>query len=253
MTATLVGVDGCKAGWIAVVGREGGEPQAIVVKRFDQIVAEAGEAAVVAVDMPIGLPARAGAGGRGPEALVRRLLGARQSSVFTIPSRSAVHAEPGPFADEEERYAAHRRACAIALATSDPPRKVSIQAFGLFPRMRELDLLLREKPELRGRVFESHPELAFRQLNDGEPMRLPKKIKGRINQPGMMERRAVLARHGLDAGFVGRPPPRGAGADDFLDACAMLLVAGRIARGEAECFPPSPVTDEHGLPIAIRA
>lgn len=248
------GVDGCKAGWIAVIREAGGEARASVFARFDLLLGALPADAIVAVDMPIGLPERAGPGGRGPEALVRPHLGQRQSSVFAIPSRAAVHAEPGPFADVEEWYAAHRRASAVARATSDPPRGVSIQAFGIFSKIRELDALMIARPELRERVIESHPEVAFRRLNGGQAMSLPKKIKGRVNPAGMEERRALLCRTGGLAGvFLHMPPPRGAAEDDFLDACAMLVVAERHARHETRPTPDPPLADAYGIPIAIWA
>ena len=203
--------------------------------------------------MPIGLPDFSRHGGRGPEALVRPLLGQRQSSVFSIPSRAAVYAETAAFTTVEAWYAAHRRASEVAMRTSDPPRGVSIQAFGIFPKIREIDALMRERPSLRERVFESHPEVAFMRLNGGQPMRLPKKIKGMVNPAGMEERKALLARHGYERRFLDRSPPAGAKADDFLDAACMMLVAGRIRRGEAVSFPDPPRRDAYGIPVAIWA
>ena len=64
---------------------------------------------VIAVDMPIGLPERTEGSGRVPEQLIRPLLGARQSSVFAIPSRRAVEATD------------YAEACAIAAAASGWP------------------------------------------------------------------------------------------------------------------------------------
>lgn len=191
--------------------------------------------------------------GRGPEALVRPLLGQRQSSVFSIPSRAAVHAEQAPFTTVEEWYAAHRRASEVAMRTSEPPRGVSIQAFGIFAKIREIDALMIAQAELRDRVIESHPEVAFWRLNGGRAMSLPKKLKGSVNPEGMEERKALLARVGHDRAFLDRAPPRGAAADDFLDACAMMLVADRHRRGETVSFPALPGRDGYGLPVAIWA
>jgi predicted RNase H-like nuclease len=247
----IAGVDGCKAGWVAVTLLPGGEPRCAVFPSFAMLVDQLPGDAVIAVDMPIGLPERTGHGGRGPEALVRRHLGARQSSVFSIPSRSAVHAEPGPFDGPEAWYAAHRRASAVARATSDPPRGISIQAFGIFAKIREIDRLLRDQPALRARIIESHPEAAFWRLNGGQAMATPKKVKGAVNPAGMAERRALLARLGLGAEFLEARPPGGAGADDVLDAAAVLFVAARHARGEAVPFPDPPGADECGIPLAI--
>ncbi|MEQ1953743.1 DUF429 domain-containing protein [Mesorhizobium yinganensis] len=248
----IAGVDGCKAGWVAVILRLGEGPTVKVCPTFGRLLAGLAGDAVVAVDMPIGLPDFTHHGGRGPEALVRRFLGQRQSSVFSIPSRAAVYAADEPFTTIERWYDAHRVASAVARETSEPPRGVSIQAFGIFSKIRELDGLLRDRPDLRARVIESHPELAFWRLNGKQAMTLPKKVKGRINPPGMEERKALLAEHGLERGFLDAPP-RGAGEDDFLDAAAMLLIAARHARGEAQPFPNPPGTDEYGIPIAIWA
>jgi predicted RNase H-like nuclease len=207
----------------------------------------------IAVDMPIGLPDFVTGGGRGPEKAVRPYLGERQSSVFSVPSRTAVYAECGPFSGQGNMIEAHRRASIVALATSDPPRKISIQSFNLFPKIREIDTLLREKPTLTDHVFESHPEFAFSVLNGNSPMILPKKIKGKVNPAGMEERRELLASLGLPREFLDQNPPKGAAADDFLDACAMLLIAGRISRGQAVPHPSPLQHDRHGIPVAIWA
>ncbi|RWO18841.1 DUF429 domain-containing protein [Mesorhizobium sp.] len=250
---TVVGVDGCKAGWIAVRRDPGAAPSAAVFPSFAALLDALPADATVAVDMPIGLPDVSQKGGRGPESLVRPLLGNRQSSVFAIPSRAALYAHTDGFTTMEAWYAAHRQTSEVAKATSDPPRGVSIQAFGIFAKIREIDAVLIARPELRRRVFESHPEVAFCRLNDDQAMRLPKKIKGAVNPAGMAERKALLCRHGYVRGFLDRTPPPGAAADDFLDAAAMMLIAGRIASGEARPFPDPPLTDRFGIPVAIWA
>lgn len=236
----LVGVDGCPAGWIAAAMRPGEPPRPpTVYASLDALFETLGAVAVLAIDMPIGLPDRVGPGGRGPEAALRPFLGQRQSSVFSVPSRAAVGSID------------YRDACAAALATSDPPRKVSKQCFHLFPKIREVDTFLRADRARAARVFESHPEGAFMAMNGGRPLATPKKVKSRPHEPGLDERRALLVAAGLPAGLVAQRPPRGAAFDDWLDACACLVVAGRLQRGEARSFPPEPGRDAHGLPVAI--
>jgi predicted RNase H-like nuclease len=236
----LAGVDGCPAGWIAALVRPAGdEVRVTVVSRFADVLAEAH--GIVAVDMPIGLPDRTGHGGRLAENAVRRLLGARQSSVFSVPSRRAIYAGD---------YAA---ACAAALATSDPPRKVSKQLFNIAPKIGEIDALLRTDAALVPRVFEVHPELAFWRLNGERALSEPKKVKGRCYEPGLALRRGLLTATGFAAAVVNAPPPKGAGADDLLDALACAAVARRIHAGIARPFPDAPPRDAHGLPMAIWA
>ena len=244
----VAGVDGCPAGWIACLLDEGDPARAEIrlFQRIADLTAGNDRPLTTAIDMPIGLPDRIGSGGRGPERLVRPLLGERQSSVFSIPSRAAIFAGEG--LDDREGYGA---ACRTALATSDPPRKVSKQGFHLFPKIRELDRAL--TPEGAPHVFESHPEVAFMALNGGRAMSLPKKVKNRPNPPGLDERRDLLVSLGFSRAVVAGPPPRGAGPDDLLDACVLALVAARIARGEARVWPETPERDGRGLEIAMRA
>jgi len=234
----LAGVDGCPDGWIAAFVR-GAEVRVEVLPRFADVIAR--EPVIVAVDMPIGLPKRTGQGGRAAENAIRPLLGARQSSVFSVPSRAAIEA------------VSYAEACAVALATSDPPRKVSKQLFNIAPKIREVDAVLRGGPSLAARVFEVHPELAFWRLNGGRALTEPKKVKSRCYEPGLALRRSLL----IDAGFapeiVNASPPKGAGPDDLLDALACAAVARRLHRGEAVSFPASPERDAYGLPMAIWA
>jgi predicted RNase H-like nuclease len=235
----LVGVDGCPAGWVAVFVRPSGDEVRIaLVPGFADVLAQA---ALVAIDIPIGLPERTGQGGRAAENTVRPLLGARQSSVFSVPSRAAVYA------------ASYAEACSVALATSDPPRKTSKQLFNIAPKIREVDAVLRTAPALAHRAFEVHPELAFWQLNSRRALSEPKKVKSRCYEPGLALRRSLLIDAGFPAEAVYVRPPKGAGPDDLLDALACAATARRLARGEARPFPDPPERDAYGLPMAIWA
>lgn len=253
----LIGVDGCPAGWVATAMRADGAGgvSVRVVQRFTDLAEdESGvRPSVIAVDMPIGLPARIVGAGRGPEQAVRPLLGARKSSVFSIPSREAVMAELGPFADETAMYAAHQRVCQVARASSTPPRGVSIQAFHIFPKIREIDAALRADHALANVTIEVHPEVAFWRLNNGIALLHGKKIRGRINPAGLDERRALLLSAGLPPEVVMAKPPRGAGSDDLIDALASLSMAVRHHQGMTRPFPNPPERDDHGLPVAIWA
>jgi predicted RNase H-like nuclease len=235
----VAGVDGCRSGWLAVLRERGNrqQPRLRLFARFADILQAPENPAPVAVDMPIGLPERITGSGRGPEQQVRPLLGQRQSSVFSILARAAVMCND------------YREACAIAAEASDPPRRVSKQAFNIFPKIRELDALM--TPALCERVYEVHPEVAFWRLNGEKPMALPKKVKSRANPEGIEERRALLAGHGYDRSFLSQPTPNGAGADDLLDACVCALIAERLADGRARPLPDPPGRDGRGLAVAI--
>jgi predicted RNase H-like nuclease len=242
MTSLIAGIDGCRHGWVAAIAPadQWTEVQVRVFPRFSDIV-EFGSFVHIAIDMPIGLPEKAGPGGRGPERAIRPLLGARRSSVFSVPARCAVYTEK--YAD----------ACTVALMHSDPPRKISRQAHAIFYKIRELDGLLRDNAELRDIVHEVHPELAFWRLNGEKPLQFGKKVRGRPATNGLDERRKLLLSAGLPNAIVSSKAPRGAGVDDMLDALAGLFVAKRLVEGTAEPFPKSPIRDNHGLLMAIWA
>lgn len=243
MSAWVAGVDGCPAGWLVVLWDRSGAsaPSARIVASFADVVTLPELPPVIAIDMPIGLPERTGIGGRQPDVAARGKLGPRQSSVFAVPSRRAVMAGD---------YAA---ACAAALETSDPPRKISKQAWHLFPRIREIDAVM--TPAMQRRVYECHPEVAFWAMNAKQPLAEPKKVKSRPHPAGLALRRNLLVARGFSEAFLAETCFRlsAAGADDFLDACACAWTAGRILEGTADTFPPEPPLDSKGLRQEIKA
>jgi predicted RNase H-like nuclease len=238
----LAGIDGCPSGWVVALARADlSEIRVRLVARFIDVTAALETPAVIAIDIPIGLPERTGYGGRAAENAVRPLLGARQSSVFSVPSRAAIAAPD------------YREACRIALATSEPPRKVSKQLFMLAPKIREVDAALRADAALSQRLFEVHPELAFWRLNGEQALSEPKKLKSRPYELGLALRRQLLMKAGLPAAAVEASPPKGAGPDDLIDALACAAIAQRIYAGVARSFPDPPERDVFGLTMAIWA
>jgi predicted RNase H-like nuclease len=226
----VIGVDGCRGGWIAAIW-QGAQVQVRLFRAFADILAE--EATIIAVDMPMGLPQRHG---REAEQLARQALVGRKSSVFAVPSRAAI---------AEDDYAA---ACAANLRRSDPPRSIAKQSFHLFPKIREIDALL--TPDLQGRIHEVHPELAFSIMNGGTAVR-----HGKKTPEGEAERREMLLQQGLpeipeeafnyQRQLVAR--------DDVLDACAAAWSGRRILQGKARHFPAEEVRDARGLLMRIHA
>jgi predicted RNase H-like nuclease len=244
MTTFVAGADGCPPGWLVVLKDVAGRrpPEVLVCESMAEVLVRPELPGLIGVDMPIGLPDHVGPGGRDPEVELRGRLGDRQSSVFAIPSRAAVYAD------------SYAEACQRSLETSEPPRKISKQAYYLFAKMRQLDALLREDPGLIMILRETHPEGAFMVMNGGEPLDEPKKVKSVIHPAGISLRKRLLADvAGFSEDFLDRKPPKGAGVDDFIDACACAWVAQKIARGEATSFPAQPKKDAFGIPMAIWA
>lgn len=72
----IVGVDGCKAGWLAAIATVGdiATPRLAIFSDIAALLEALAPDALIAIDMPIGLPDRIVGPGRAAERLVRPLL-----------------------------------------------------------------------------------------------------------------------------------------------------------------------------------
>lgn len=220
----VAGADGYRTGWVVCRRDTDGSLDIRVVKTL----AEACEGlSILAVDMPIGLTDTPRPG-RACEGEARALLPGKASSVFPTPCRPAL-------------------ACTTHAEANAASKKLGVglnqQTFHLFPKMREVDALMRANKKLRRVVHEAHPELAFARMNGGKPA-LSKKRK----PEGFAERLKLLARHGFNWRQVA---VSGAARDDVLDAMAVCRTAMLIAAGTATRLGPARERDRHGLPMNI--
>ena len=218
------GADGCRSGWVICRRDRHGVLDIRVVKTL----AEACEGlSILAVDMPIGLCDEPRPG-RACEPQARALLRGKASSVFPTPCRPAL-------------------ACLSHAEANAASRKFGVglnrQTFHLFPKMREIDELMRSNKKLHRIVYEAHPELAFARMNGGKP------VLSRKRRPeGYEERLELLVKHGFDVRVEKLP---GAARDDILDAVAVCRTAMLIADGTATRLGPSRARDRYGLPMNI--
>ncbi len=113
-------------------------------------------------------------------------------------------------------------------------------------------MVLQADTGLADRVFEIHPEVSFRIMKNA-PLDEPKKKHGRCHDEGMNLRKELLCAEGFPRAMVDQTPPKGAGLDDLLDACAVAWSAARVKNGEAVVFPDPPGMDEKRLRVAIWA
>ena len=231
----IAGVDGCRAGWLVVLAhplaRNAHEHQVTVCARFDDVLALLPTSAVSAVDIPIGLLAEQQPGGRDCDRCARRLLGRRASSVFTPPTRPLLDAT---------HYAQVRG------------HGLSIQAFNILPKIREVDRVM--TPALQQRVYEAHPELAFQALA-GQPLQNRKKtVAGREERLRVLENIPSPLFHGIRTAFghiLHACRRADVAPDDILDAYVLMWTALRIWRAQAYRVPRSPQHDARGLRMEI--
>jgi predicted RNase H-like nuclease len=129
---------------------------------------------------------------------------------------------------------------------------LSIQAFNIVPKIREVDRLM--TPALQHRVYEAHPELAFRALA-GHPMHYRKKtVAGREERLRALEQaphrlfrdiRPAVARILQEYRRAQVAP------DDVLDAYVLVGTALRIWQAQAQRVPAVPLCDQQGLRMEI--
>lgn len=216
----VLGVDGCKIGWVGVLW--GDACTVLVAPTIGDLVTLAGDVEAVAIDIPIDLPV---ATPRTVEALARKRLPGRASTVFNAPASSVLEVP-----DYHTGNAANRAALGLGL---------SKQTWYLVPKIRDVRDWLATGPPVP--VVEAHPEVCFAAMNGGVL------VDGKTTAAGEALRRRLLLDHGLDVATDSR---RGVAVDDVLDAAAVAWTARRVADGIAERLPPQP---RHDLSPAIWA
>ncbi|MEM8935450.1 MAG: DUF429 domain-containing protein [Pseudomonadota bacterium] len=207
----VLGVDGCRGGWLAVeLCVETGAAAARLYPKFQDIYdRQTGRWRAVAIDMPIGL---CDIGRRTCDSQARKLLGAkRAASVFAPPRR--------PMLAFDDYAAANAWGKAQGAESGGG---LSKQAWMIRPKIMEIDALA--TPEDQQWLMEAHPEVAFLRLNEGKPCAHSKRTT-----EGARERSLILRRGGIRTPRLAKQLPTASGKtyglDDLYDAAALALSA----------------------------
>lgn len=201
-------MDAWTKGWVAVSLLDGAFAGASIHPTAAGAIEAAKDASAIGIDIPIGMPSD---GVRQADVAARGRVGPRRSSVFNVPPRPVIEAEP---------YAAANR-----LSKERYGRGLSRQSYALRDKVLEVDMIARGDK----RIFEVHPEVTFAKMSDHT-------LQYKKTWDGMNARRRLLRAAGIDLpadlGPVGVVP-----VDDILDAAAVAWTADRIAKGTAEAIP----------------
>lgn len=238
---TYIGVDWASRGWLAVA-TDGHDWSAKMHPSLHSVWFTYRDAETILVDIPIGLP---DSERRECDRQAKEFVGTgRARSVFWTPCRAAAAANT-----YEQSKQANQECRGDSLSS---------QAWGLIPRIQEVDQLLRDHEEAQETIIESHPEVCFAAFHTGDS--LPSKH----DTAGIEERLATLEMVNdsipeiysrLEATHIKEPPSwaRRIGAsnrDDLVDAIALALTAELGADG-FNTLPEDPPTDAEGLPMQI--
>lgn len=214
----VLGVDGCKQGWVAVGLTDGVVDGVGLYLTIPDLLRAHPAADVVAVDIPIGLVDR---GWRNCDIEARAFLRPRGSTVFPVPPRRVLEAPT--FEDA--------LACCRELTGSG----ISKQSFALARKILEVDVCAATDK----RLHEVHPEVSFRELAGAQLGGTKKSWNGLCERRDLLEQAGIrLPCHLGDAGS--------AAPDDVLDAAVAAWSALRIARGTAQSLPRHPTQLRHG-------
>jgi predicted RNase H-like nuclease len=189
-----------------------------VIETFVDVLDQRPAFATIALNAPIGYLETFEPGGRTCDSEARALVGRRGgAAIASAPTRLQV--EEG---------------------SEGSPRGLSAVAQRLLPRYREVAAEM--APYRQRSVYEVTSELSFFQLNDDQPLKLPKHTK-----EGQEERRALLARRipGGERIFDTRLPR--VPYSHMLDVAAFMWTARRIFARAGIRVPQDPQWDEQGL------
>lgn len=228
-----MGIDGCRAGWFAVI-KQNGKWSCILTPSLSALFDTQSDCERAFIDIPIGL---ADHQKRQCDQLARRLLSPyRHNSVFPTPVRDAVYA------------ADYVSACEINAQQTGS--KITKQTWNICPKVREVDEYLRRHSDWQARVYESHPEAAFYALNGRQPMPTRKKsTEGQEQRLVLVEKYIVNARE-LFIEAINRYPRSQVQPDDILDAMVLAVMADK-AGGNLISLPDPAPRDRYGLPMRI--
>jgi predicted RNase H-like nuclease len=232
----VAGADGCPAGWLVVFRSTTGQSlRAEIFEKIADAFAAPEQPKIIAIDIPIGLPAKSQKGGRAADREARKVLTLRKTSIFPAPSRPVLQAKSFKEAKDIEKR------------NSVPPKTLTKQVFNILPKIRELDAIA---ASYSGAIFECHPEISFWAMKYEIEMSRPKR-----NFQGFDERCKILVQNKFEHSFlttrVGSYKEHS--RDDLPDACAAAWTAERILRKKAIRFPAKPAFDDCGLDMAIWA
>jgi len=233
-TMFFVGADVSRGRWLTVKLSEGGSWGLNLFQNIGEMWDTYNTARLILLDVPIGLRDE-GDIERLCDKEARKRLSDRRSSVFRAPCRGTLDA--GNYEDAKR------------VNQSRTGKSLSIQSWGIIPKIREVDKFLNDNIIARSRIKEIHPEICFWALNGGESMKSNKK-----EEEGFLERIRVLRRfcsHTDNIFEFATQEYRGEVANhDILDAIVAAVTAF-LVRWRLLTLPEKPEVDSKGLPMEM--
>ena len=218
----VVGIDGCRKGWVAIALKGGILHSASEFSAFKDVLNEYKKAQVLAVDIPLGL---AQGSYRNVDSEAKKKLRKRSYCIFPTPPLEILLIE-----DYKD---------ANAFSKDLTGKGISRQSYALRKKILELRNFYNDN-----RIVEVHPELSFAKMNMGEPLIYTKK-----SWNGFMERLQLLGKHGIQIPQSLRV--ESSSPDDVLDAAAAAWSAYQLCKGKADKITGKPSQKDGDREIEI--
>ena len=230
---TVVGIDGCKGGWIAasICNDE------LKIEKFTSIneIVENIYFDIALIDMIIGLPDKEHQ--FRPDKQARKILKflSLSSTVFPAPCRNAVYKETREEQNQEN--------------LKEFGKKLTLQTMAIIPKIREVDEFLLKHEDYKKRLMESHPEVYFVSFSGWN-------LSSKHSASGIISRVELLAKHlpQVTLDFVETEAKKNkCNEDDVVDAICLAVTARLHMRKKTERLPLeySPKKDAKGLPMQM--
>lgn len=226
----FVGVDGCRAGWLAIGLEAEGRWQVSVFPDAASLWEHHRGASLILIDIPIGLKTD-GTVERRCDPQARKLLGPRRSSVFPAPCRASIYAS------------SYQEACDVNQRLTG--KRLSVENWNIIPKIREIDCLLSDDAAVRRCIREIHPELCFLGLA-GRPMQYAKKRSEGLSERTQLLQSIYPQTIDIIAHALSTYRRKDVARDDILDALA-AAVTGLVGEKNLLSIPQEPEFDERGL------
>lgn len=251
----VVGLDGCRAGWIAVslwLRTDSLQKPTPEVSHVEWNLLQGQEDLLDVlqnchrawIDVPIGLASSTDvdAPKRACDLAVRKALGSKRSSIFTPPIREVL--------DFDSYHEAMERQYQLIGA------KCSIQAWNLTPKIREMDALWERLEHAQDKIHEAHPEWQFLCWVKGAsetPFYSKKTEEGRSQRLSILTHQGFSQAPEVFSSCFTQTKRKEIQSDDILDAMALAWGCYQAVNGAGRVFPEvgSP-RDAKGRPMAIH-
>ena len=230
----IAGVDGCPAGWL-MVKYTSGTFYHQVYYNFEELISANPNLTRILIDIPVGLASSGYP--RTIDQKLRKELGERSSTVFNTPVRAAIYA-----ADFDAARSVNKQMTGKSL---------SIQSLHLMDKIKQVDRYLIRASRKAPKIYESHPELGFKSLNNGRTL-----LSRKSTKEGLRDRLHVLGNYEpsikyLYQSILASTLRNQVRRDDVVDALCLCLINKMALHGALRFLSDDNMKDEHNIEIKI--